>query len=68
VLDTCEVLADEQLRRTGMIVHLDHPGWGELRVPGCPIRIDGCAPRIAAPPHLDQHAAEVFGGARSGDG
>jgi formyl-CoA transferase len=61
VLDTSELLANEQLRRSGMIVTLDHGAWGELRVPGCPIRIDGCTPRIDPAPRLDEHAESVFG-------
>jgi formyl-CoA transferase len=60
VLDTCELLANEQLQRSGMIVSLDHPAWGTLRVPGCPIRIDGCTPHIAPAPRLDEHAAAVL--------
>jgi formyl-CoA transferase len=65
VLDTCELLANEQLQRSGMIVKLEHPAWGELRVPGCPIRIDGRSARIAPPPRLDEHADAVFGRRRS---
>jgi formyl-CoA transferase len=61
VLDTCELLANEQLQRCGMIVTLDHPDWGSLRVPGCPIRIDGRTPRIVPAPRLDEHAEAVFG-------
>ena len=41
VLDTAELLANEQLRACGMIVDHHHPQWGDIRVPGCPIRIDG---------------------------
>lgn len=60
VLDTCELLANEQLQRSGMIVTLDHPAWGELSVPGCPIRIDGRTPRVTPPPRLDEHGAQVL--------
>jgi formyl-CoA transferase len=72
VLDTCELLANEQLLRSGMIVTLDHAGWGKVPIPGCPIRIDGCTPRIVPAPRLDEHGAAVFGCAatqsRSGGG
>jgi formyl-CoA transferase len=60
VLDTCELLGNEQLQRSGMIVTLEHAVWGKLQVPGCPIRIDGCTPKIAPPPRLDEHAAAVL--------
>ena len=60
VLDTQELLANEQLRASGMIVDHAHPDWGELRVPACPIRIDGFEPRIAPAPRLGEHTAEVL--------
>lgn len=53
VLDVREVLANPQLRDSGMIVELDHPGWGRLALPGCPIRLDGPPARIEPAPSLD---------------
>jgi formyl-CoA transferase len=61
VLDSGEVLANEQLRATGMVVRHVHPQWGELFVPGCPIRIDGERPRLEPAPALGAHTAEVLG-------
>jgi formyl-CoA transferase len=60
VLDTRELLANAQLRESGMIVDHAHPDWGVLRVPGCPIRIDGFEPRIEPAPRLGEHTAEVL--------
>jgi crotonobetainyl-CoA:carnitine CoA-transferase CaiB-like acyl-CoA transferase len=64
VLDTREVLANEQLRATGMVVHHVDPQWGELFVPGCPIRIDAERPRLDPAPALGEHTAEVLAEAR----
>ncbi len=64
VLDTGEVLANEQLRATGMVARLVDPQWGELLVPGCPIRIDGERPRLEPAPALGAHTASVLAEAR----
>lgn len=60
VLDTREVLANEQLRAAGMVVRHVHPQWGELFVPGCPIRIDGVAPRFDPAPALGADTEAVL--------
>ena len=65
VLDTAELLANEHLRACGMIVEHTHPQWGALRVPGCPIRIDGFTPRLDPAPAIGQHTAEVLSELRS---
>lgn len=61
VLDTAELLANEQLRACGMIVDHRHPQWGELRIPACPIRLDGFTARIEPAPALGAHTDEVLG-------
>lgn len=61
VLDTCEVLANEHLRESGMVVEHEHPTWGKLRIPGCPIRIDGVEARLDPAPLLGAHNAEILG-------
>ena len=60
VLDTAELLANEQLRASGMIVDHHHPQWGDIRVPGCPIRIEGFTARLEPAPALGAHTAEVM--------
>ena len=66
VLDTAELLVNEHLRACGMIVDHVHPDWGALRVPGCPIRIDGFTPRLEPAPAIGQHTAEVLAELRGG--
>lgn len=53
-LDTCELLVDPQLVGSGMVVEHDVPGWGKLRLPGCPIRIDGTRLVPSPAPSLDR--------------
>jgi len=64
VLDTGEVLANEQLRATGMSVRHVDPQWGELFLPGCPIRIDGERPPLGPAPALGAHTEEALTEAR----
>ncbi|MDX2170946.1 MAG: CoA transferase [Deltaproteobacteria bacterium] len=60
VLDTAELLANEQLRAAGMIIDHHHPQWGDLRVPACPIRLDGFTPRIEPAPALGADTEAVL--------
>ena len=60
VLDTAELLVNEHLRAAGMIVEHTHPQWGTIAVPGCPIRLDGCTPRLEPAPAVGQHNAEIL--------
>lgn len=60
VLDTAELLVNEQLRACGMIVDHHHPQWGDLRIPACPIRLDGFRARLDPAPALGAHTEEVL--------
>jgi formyl-CoA transferase len=60
VLDTCELLVNEQLRQSGMVVAHDHPDWGRIWIPGCPIRMNDFSPRLAPAPPLGAHTTEVL--------
>jgi formyl-CoA transferase len=60
VLDTCELLANEHLRQSGMVVPHHHPDWGTIWIPGCPVRMDGFEPRLDPAPRLGQHTREVL--------
>jgi len=51
-LDTRELLANEQLVASGMIVEQEIPGWGVLKIPACPIVIDGRRPPLRPAPPL----------------
>jgi len=60
VLDTKELLANRQLRESGMIVEHEVPGWGRVALPGCPIKIDGAPARTEPAPRLDEHRTAIF--------
>jgi formyl-CoA transferase len=63
-LDTQELLVNPQLVESGMIVEQSLPGWGNVRLPGCPIRIDGVRLVPGPPPALDQHREAFRRGVR----
>ena len=43
-----------------MVVAVDHPRFGRLREVGCPIKIDGVAPRYAPAASLGADTAAVL--------
>jgi crotonobetainyl-CoA:carnitine CoA-transferase CaiB-like acyl-CoA transferase len=57
-LDSRELLANEQLLATGMVFDARIPGWGDVRMPGCPIVIDGQRPRPGPAPELNADGGE----------
>lgn len=61
LLDTAELLDNQHLLACGMVVEHTHPHWGSVRIPACPIRIDGFTPRLDPAPLTGQHTAEVLG-------
>jgi formyl-CoA transferase len=60
-LDTCELLVNQHLVDSGMIAEQTMPGWGKVRVPACPITIDGQRGSIHPAPALDGDRDEVLG-------
>ena len=58
-----QALAEPQLRARGMILELDHPKAGRIRVTGSPIKMSAVdSLSAAAPPTLGQHNREVYCG------
>jgi crotonobetainyl-CoA:carnitine CoA-transferase CaiB-like acyl-CoA transferase len=56
-----EAAADEQVRRNGMVVEVDHGPAGVLRLPGVPVRLHGTPARPPRPaPALGAHTAEIL--------
>lgn len=57
-----DVVADPQVKARGMIVSIDDPNAGTLRVAGSPIRIDGAPPaeRLPGAPVLDGQRAAIL--------
>jgi len=55
-----EALADEQVLAREMVIAVEHPRLGRLREVGCPIKIDGVAPRYAPAAPLGADTAAVL--------
>src|SRR6201995_1070697 len=60
VLDTQELLQDDDLRATGMIVEVDHPERGAFKTVGCPFALSDSPVEITRPPLLGEHNAEIL--------
>jgi formyl-CoA transferase len=61
VRDTAELMTDPQLRAREMMVEVSDAVRGDFTAIGCPIKIDGNAIEVTAPPLLSQHTDEVLG-------
>src|SRR5688572_30496018 len=59
-LDTGEVLDDPHLNARGQIHTIDHATRGEIRLPGCPVRLSASPAPTAAPPLAGQHTDELL--------
>jgi len=57
-----KVIEDPQVNHLNMILSLEHPLGGAVRVAGNPIRMDSIKGRHQAPPLLGQHTDEVLKG------
>lgn len=61
VLDYASVVADPQIRENEMVLEIEHPRAGSVRVQGMPFWIDGSKPAgVGAPPSLGQDTADVL--------
>jgi formyl-CoA transferase len=62
VLDTRELLLDEDLSASGMIVEVEHPERGTFKTVGCPFALSDSPVEITRPPLLGEHNAEILAG------
>lgn len=63
VNDFERALADRQVLARNMVVEVEHPEGGRLRMPGNPVKLsDTYEDRFSPPPLLGQHTDEVLGG------
>ena len=61
VLDTSELQNDPFLREHEMFVTVDHPTWGELTIPGSPIRLSRSPVEVVPAPLLGEGNEAVYG-------
>lgn len=61
VRDHAEVMADPQAHANGYLVEVDHPEWGRVTLPGCPITMSDTPTRWGVEvPELGQHTELVL--------
>jgi CoA:oxalate CoA-transferase len=61
VMDLAEVFADPQVQAQEMVVEIDHPGHGPVRMTGFPIKLSETPARLRRPaPALGEHTEQVL--------
>jgi formyl-CoA transferase len=60
IMDTEELLVDEDLKATGMIVEVEHPERGSFKTVGLPFTLSDSPVEVTAPPLLGEHNAEIL--------
>jgi crotonobetainyl-CoA:carnitine CoA-transferase CaiB-like acyl-CoA transferase len=61
VMDLGEVFSDPQVRAQEMVLEVEHPGHGPVRMTGFPVKLDATPARIRRPaPALGEHTEAVL--------
>jgi formyl-CoA transferase len=60
VLDSGDLYESEQLQARDMLVDMDHPERGPMRLFGCPIRLSESPARVERAPLLSEHTESVL--------
>lgn len=61
VQDVDDIASCPQVAARGMLMEIEDPAWGTVRVPGHPIKTTGSPPpRQDAPPRLGEHTAQIL--------
>lgn len=60
VLDSAEALADPNLLEREMVVEIDHPVRGKVKIPGCPIKLSRSPLKVTSSPLLGADNEEVY--------
>lgn len=57
-----EAMKHPLMQERNMIVNVDHPSYGLLRMIGAPVKVSGCKPDYRAAPALGANNEEIYGG------
>jgi formyl-CoA transferase len=60
ILDTKELIEDEALAASGMIVSVNHPTRGTFRTVGCPLKLSDSPVTVKRSPLLSEHTDEIL--------
>lgn len=60
ILDTKDIVEDDSLRQSEMIVEVEHPERGRFVTVGCPLRLSDSPVEIRRSPLLGEHSFEVL--------
>jgi formyl-CoA transferase len=60
-LDTADMLTNEHLKAREMMVQVEHPAYGPMTLPGCPIKVNDGPITFTAAPLLGADNAAVYG-------
>ncbi len=60
ILSMKEIAEDEDLRKTGTLVEVDHPERGKYLSVGCPVKLSDSPVDVTRSPLLGEHTAEVL--------
>lgn len=62
ILDTKDLIEDESLAASGMIVTVDHPKRGPFKTVGCPLKLSDSPVSVTPSPLLSEHTDEILKG------
>jgi formyl-CoA transferase len=60
IIDTSELLEDDDLRASGMVVEVEHPQRGPYKTVGCPFTLSDSPVQVERSPLLGEHNAQIF--------
>jgi crotonobetainyl-CoA:carnitine CoA-transferase CaiB-like acyl-CoA transferase len=60
LLDSAEALADPNLLERQMVVEIDHPLRGKVKIPGCPIKLSRSPVEVTPSPLLGADNEEIY--------
>ena len=69
VMNLGEVFSDPQVLSQEMVLEMDHPGHGMVKMTGFPVKLSETPPKLHRPaPRLGEHTEEVLGALRKRSG